>query len=203
MTEEIVKEKLDLFAKYTAQEAIREFKPTNAVSIPGIGDERAKKMASGLFQAIEDAQERTLKKQYGAALNSINGNVNGELDDFLGTDPYYLGYEGSNKDKFRQDMRDRLERLADGIEPVVNEEKDDFWGRVEVAYSDREEAMNSIGELFSHHKVITKYRDGIVLELDAPVVDKLVEYTDESLRSYRIAETRVWNQVRNSIDKRF
>lgn len=194
-----MKEKLDSYAEYVAEEATDEFKPTNVVKIPGIGDARAKRMISSTMEKMEKGQAKALRRQYGAALNAVDGGADAHTEEFVENDAFYRSYEGDRGDEFRDALVERLRETRDALEPVVEAEEDGFWEAVHEAY-DREEAVEELSKLFTATETAERFSDGIVMQIDVPVGSGNYTYTDESLRSFGVAEERARERLADESD---
>jgi len=184
-----VKEKLDEYAGFVAEVATDEFDTTNVVKIPGVSDARAKSMISSTMEKMEEGQAKALRRQYSAALDAVDDGVEAHKEDFVENDAFYRSYEGDRDDEFREALVERLRETRDALEPVVETEEDDFWDAVREAY-DHEEAAEQLSKLFTATETAEQFSDGIVMEIDVPVGSGKYTYTDESLRSFGVAEER-------------
>ncbi|MDZ7688115.1 MAG: hypothetical protein U5J64_05210 [Halobacteriales archaeon] len=184
-----VREKLDEYAGFVADEATSNFRPTNVVSIPGVSDERARGMISSTMESMEKAQAKALRRQYGAAFDAVGDEVENHADEFIENDAFYRNYEGERDDEFRDALVERLRETRDALAPVVESEKDEFWDAVREAY-DREEAVEQLGKLFTATETAERFSEGIAMEIEVPVRSKNYTYTDESLRAFGVAEEK-------------
>lgn len=108
----------------------------------------------------------------------------------------------------------RLERLASGIEPIVDRPEDEFWAAVRGAY-DREEATALVEEAFPFTEPLRTYREAFAFEVDLDPNELLespflpnfpaltIDYTDEAVRAMTRGERQVVRELRREIDERF
>ena len=197
-----VREKLDEYAGFVADEATNEFKPTNVVSIPGVSDERAKSMISSTMESMEEAQAKALRRQYAAALEAVGGDVDEHADDFIENDAFYRNYEGDREDEFRDALVERLRRTRDALAPIVESDADEFWDAVREAYG-KDEAVENLRRLFTATETAERFSEGIVMEIEVPVRSKDYTYTDESLRAFGVAEERAKEKVEEEVGETY
>jgi hypothetical protein len=190
-----VREKLDEYAAFVADEATDEFKPTNVVSIPGVSDERAKSMISSTMESMEKAQAKALRRQYNAAVDAVGGEIEDHADDFIENDAFYRNYEGDRDDEFREALIERMRETRDAIAPVVKADADGFWEAAHEAY-DRDEAVEEVRKIFTATETAEQFSEGIAMEIEVPVRSKNYTYTDESLRAFGIAEQKAREKVK-------
>lgn len=182
-----VSDKLDEYAVYVARKATDEFKPSNVVNIPGISDRRAKRMISSTIESLRNGQEKALKQQYGAVVGSVYDAIDNHLEDYVHYDAFYRNYEGSREQEFRDALADRMRRMQDAVEPIVNADAEDFWDATREAY-DRDEAVEELRELFTASDTSWRFSDGIVMEVTVPIRRKTYTYTEESIRAFEVGE---------------
>ena len=200
MTE--VRDRLDGYAEYVAERATDEFKPTNVVNIPGVSDKRAKSMISSTMEKMEKGQAKALRRQYGAAVDAVGGDVDEHAETFIENDAFYRNYEGDRDEEFRDALVDRLRETRDALAPVVESDEDGFWDAVRDAY-DHEEAVDQLGKLFTATETAKRFSDGIVMEIDVPVRSKNYTYTEESLRAFGVAENDARKKVAKEADEAY
>lgn len=197
-----VKEKLDGYAEFVAEVATEEFDTTNVVSIPGVSNDRAKGMISSTMEKMEEGQAKALRRQYDAALEAVDDGVEAHAEDFIENDAFYRSYEGDRDGEFRDSLADRLRETRDALEPLAEAEADGFWGAVQEAY-DHEEAVEELGKIFTATETAERFSDGIVMEIDVPVGSGNYTYTDESLRSFGVAEERAEEKLADEAEDAF
>ena len=112
------------------------------------------------------------------------------------------------------DVLARLERLGDGIEPVVRRPEEEFWPAVRAAF-DRDEALELVDDVFPFTGPLWRHREAFAftVEIDpgevlgGPFAGSLpsasLEYTDEAIRAMRRAEQRVVQQTKTTVERRF
>jgi hypothetical protein len=197
-----VREKLDEYAESVAEVATDEFDTTNVVSIPGVSDDRAKSMISSTMEKMEEGQAKALRRQYSAAVDAVGGDIEDHADDFIENDAFYRNYEGDRDDEFRDALVERLRETRDALSPVVGSEEDEFWDAVREAY-DHDEAVDELGKLFTATETANRFSDGIIMEIDVPVGSGNYTYTDESLRSFGVAEEHAKEKFEQEADDAF
>lgn len=194
-----VKEKLDGYAEFVAEVATEEFDTTNVVSIPGVSNDRAKGMISSTMEKMEEGQAKALRRQYGAALDAVDDGAEAHREDFVENDAFYRNYEGDRDEEFREALLDRLRETRAVLEPVVETEADEFWDAVQEVYG-HEEAVEELGKLFTATETASSFSEGIVMEIDVPVGSGNYTYTDESLRSFGVAEDHAEEKLSDEAD---
>ena len=194
-----VKEKLDSYAEFVAEVATEEFDTTNVVSIPGVSDDRAKGMISSTMERMEEGQAKALRRQYGAALEAVDDGVEAHREGFVENDAFYRSYEGDRDKEFREALVERMRETRDALEPVVEADADGFGDAAQEAYGHKE-AVEELGKLFTATETAERFSDGIVMEIDVPVGSGNYTYTDESLRSFGVAEERARERFAEEAD---
>jgi hypothetical protein len=194
-----VREKLDEYAEFVAGVATEEFDTTNVVNIPGVSNDRAKGMISSTMEKMQEGQAKALRRQYGAALDAVDDGVGTHAEDFVENDAFYRSYEGDRDGEFRDALVERLRKTRDALEPVVEPGEDEFWDAVREAY-DRKEAVEELGKIFSAEETASRFSEGIVMEIDVPVGSGGHTYTDESVRSFGVAEERAEKKLADEAD---
>jgi hypothetical protein len=197
-----VREKLYEYAAFVADEATGNFRPTNVVSIPGVSDERARGMISSTMESMEKAQAKALRRQYGAAVDSVGDEVENHADDFVENDAFYRNYEGDRDEEFRDALVERLRETRDALAPIVEADADGFWDAVREAY-DQDEATENLRKLFTATETARRFEDGIMMEIEVPVRSKNYTYTDESLRAFGVAEEKAKEKVEKEAEEAY
>lgn len=112
-----------------------------------------------------------------------------------------------------EDALASLQRLADGIAPVVDRPEDDFWTAAEAAF-DREEALELVEEAFPFTGPLRGREELFAFETRVDPSDVLgafalalptltVDYTAEAARSMAAGERRVIDDLKREIETRF
>lgn len=112
-----------------------------------------------------------------------------------------------------EDVLASLQRLADGIEPIVDRPEDDFWTAAEAAF-DRREALELVEEAFPFTGPLRGREDLFAFETRVDPSDILgafamalptftVDYSDEAARSMAAGERRVIDDLQREIETRF
>lgn len=111
------------------------------------------------------------------------------------------------------DVLASLQRLADGIEPIVDRSEDEFWAAADGAF-ERPEALELVEEAFPFTGPI-RGREGLFAfearvdpsEILGPFALALpsftVDYTDEAARAMTEGERRVIDDLKREIETRF
>ncbi|ERG88358.1 MAG: hypothetical protein J07HX5_00502 [halophilic archaeon J07HX5] len=106
----------------------------------------------------------------------------------------------------------RLERLGDGVAPVVRRPEAEFWPAVDAAFN-RQEAVTLLAEVFPFTGPLRAHREwfAFTTEIDpgsvlGPLGSALpavtVDYTDETVRSMVRAEEQVINELQTAARSR-
>ena len=136
----------------------------------------------------------------------------------LKTDSYLESLDASASAATRKQLIDasleRLERLGDGLAPVVHSDHDEFWPAISAALS-RESALDLVEHGFPFSGPLRQHREAVSFAvtidpsevLGGPLTGGLpsvsLEYTDEALRAMQRAERQIGKQMRDEIDTRF
>lgn len=109
---------------------------------------------------------------------------------------------------------DRLRRLAEGVDPIVERPEDDFWTAAEGAL-DGEEALYFVEETFPFTGPFREHRESFVFEteldpnevIDSRLLPSLpsvtVDFTAEAIRAMGHAEDRIIHDLRGEVRERF
>lgn len=106
-----------------------------------------------------------------------------------------------------------LQRLADGIEPIVRRPEDEFWAAAEAAF-DRTTALELVEEAFPFTGPIRGREELFAFEARIDPSDILgpfaltlptftVDYTDEAVRAMTRGERRVIDELKDEVETRF
>jgi hypothetical protein len=113
-----------------------------------------------------------------------------------------------------EDVLGRLQRLGDGVAPVVERPEDEFWPAVRGAF-DEENAHSLVETVVPFTGPLRRHRDAFAFEvridpadvLSGPLAGRLpavsLDYTDEAIRAMRRAEQRVIHEARSDVVERF
>lgn len=120
----------------------------------------------------------------------------------------------STRDSVAEATLDRLDRLATGVEPIVDSPEETFWPAAESGL-DRAAALEFIDDAVRFTRPIREFEDAFVFEsgLDPNAVlpgrllpslpEVTIEYTDEAIRSMTAAEDRIVQELRAEVRTRF
>jgi hypothetical protein len=113
-----------------------------------------------------------------------------------------------------EDVLDRLQRLGDGVAPVVERSEDEFWPAVRGAF-DEESARSLVETVVPFTGPLRRHRDAVAFEvriapadvLSGPLAGRLptvsLDYTDEAVRAMRGAERQVVHEAKSDVAERF
>lgn len=112
-----------------------------------------------------------------------------------------------------EDVLESLQRLADGIAPIVRRPEDEFWAAAEAAF-DRETALELVEEAFPFTGPLRAHEELFAFEvrirpseilgplaLALPAVR--VDYTDEAVRAMTKGERQVIDELKAEVEARF
>ena len=183
--DEVLEAQFEEYARSIAQSAVNELKPKNVVSVPGVGDDRLRRVLRGQIKKMGNVMSKTMKKQQHAVLRALEErDAEEHRRDYLEYDPIYANYEGDRVDEYEAVLLDRLDRILDDLEPVAAADEDDFWGKMRSAH-DRDEAVDNLRYQFDVVEPQREFRDGVLNEIevaDVPFVSGNIDFTDESFR---------------------
>lgn len=117
------------------------------------------------------------------------------------------------RERVIDDVLASLERLADGIAPIVERPEDDFWAAAEAAY-DRANAVDLVEEAFPFTGPLRTREELFAFEVTIDPSEILgtlalalpsftVDYTDEAARAMTEGERRVIEDTKRKIEARF
>ncbi len=168
---------------------------------------------------VADYRERSLE-QLRILLDAVERGepVDAVADELLAVDGYIdaLGptVTPDQRATVADDVLDRLERLGEGIAPIVERPEDEFWAAAEAAL-DRDAAGRLVEEGFPFTGPLRSHRGLFVFEVrldpnevvDGPFLPQLptarIEYTDEAIRAMSRAERRIVADLRRELRTRF
>lgn len=118
-----------------------------------------------------------------------------------------------NRELVIDDVLESLQRLADGIEPIVDRPEDEFWAAAEGAF-DRPEALELVEDAFPFTGPLRGREALYAFEAHVEPKEILgpfalaipsftVDYTDEAVRSMTKGERRVIDELKREIEARF
>jgi hypothetical protein len=130
------------------------------------------------------------------------------------TDAFRSDLPASRRQAIEAELLERLQRLGDGIEPLVERPETEFWPAVRAAF-ERDEALDLVETTFPFTGPLGRNRDAFVFAVDldpsevvgGPLATGLptasIEYTDEAIRAMERAERRIVRETKAEVDKRF
>ncbi|ELZ21131.1 hypothetical protein C475_19273 [Halosimplex carlsbadense 2-9-1] len=113
-----------------------------------------------------------------------------------------------------EDVLGRLQRLGDGVVPIVERPEDEFWPAVRNAF-DEERARSLVETVVPFTGPLRRHRDAFAFEvridpadvLSGPLAGRLpavsLDYTDEAVRAMRRAERRVVHEAKSDVAEQF
>lgn len=173
-----------------------------------------------LVPELEAYREQVLA-QFDALLDALEADedVDEHREAILAADVYAQnirpGLGPDRREAVLERLLDRQRDLAVAVHPLVEAPEDEFWAAAETAY-DRAEMTDLVEDHFAFtapladhqgaFRLTTTIDPGAVLGggflvSRLPEID--VEYTDEALRSMRLAERKVIGETKSEIDRRF
>lgn len=208
MTEEAVRKKLDKFVHTVAIQSLDELNPVNVldvdVNLPG--DKIKSAMRDDIRQEMATVKAR-FQDQMGLAVDcslAENGSFEEHKEEFLDADVFYNSYAGNGESEqaFRDDLGEYFRETSEGIKPLVESEKDEYWDAMVACYT-KEEASDMLDAHFSRVDIIEKYKDDMVMEmaLDTGLPIEKMEYTDEAVRVFGVGEQVMRDRVQKQLDK--
>ncbi|MFT4884147.1 MAG: hypothetical protein ACI8U4_001660 [Natronomonas sp.] len=164
-------------------------------------------------------RERTIK-QFSILLDYVESDDElAAFEEALLTHDNYMdalkpGVSAATRDAVAEATLRRLERLAEGIEPLVASSEDDFWPAVEATV-DRTAAVTLIDDAVRFTAPIQEFEGSFVFEtgldpneiLTSRLLPSLptvtIEYTDEAIRSMTNAEEKIVGELKAEVRTRF
>lgn len=193
------REVMDGYAEYVAETAAYEFKPSNVVNLPLVSERRAKRRISGVLDDLKSGQTKLLTRQYTAVLDGCLGDVDEHASEFLDGEIYLRKYRGDDREAFEDAVEDRYRSVCRQLEPAVSSDSQGFW-RAFPENCTLEEAVSAFESLFGAHEAARRFEDEIVLAVKIPLTRNEYEYTRESIRAFRAAETEALTQVKGELE---
>ena len=229
MTREAATEGVERFVDRTVEATRREFRVGRALRGTGLGPggalvDRLRREADALERRVVepelDAYRRRSIEQFEVVLTYAESDdpIDAFAAELLERDSYLESLDpdvsSETHDAVVDDLLARLERLGDGIEPLVRRPEDEFWSAVLAAY-DRPAAIELVEEAFPFTGPLREHRDAFAftVEIDPGAVlggvlanglpTATVDYTDEAIRAMRRAERQVVHETKGEIETRF
>lgn len=160
-----------------------------------------------------------LNAQFAVLLDYVEGDapLSAYEDELLAHDIFVdalaPGVSERERELVVEDALASLERLADGIAPIVDRPEDDFWTAAEAAF-DRGEALALVEEAFPFTGPLRGREELFAFETQVDPSDVLgafalalptftVDYTEEATRSMAAGERRVIDDLKREIETRF
>lgn len=208
MTEEAVRKKLDKFVHTVAIKSLDELDPVNVldvdVNLPG--DKIKSAMRDDIRQEMASVKARFQDQMSVAVDYSLagNGSFDEHRKEFLDVDVFYNSFEGNGETEqaFRDELTEYFEDTSEGIKPLVESDRDEYWDAMVASYT-KEEASEMLDRHFSRVDIVEKYTDDMVMEmeLDTGLPIEKMEYTDEAVRVFGAGEEYMRERVQKQLDK--
>ncbi|MDG5818982.1 hypothetical protein [Natronococcus sp. A-GB7] len=229
MSREAARAGFETFVDRTIDATRREFSVGRALRGSGLGlggtaVDLLRKNADGLERAVVEPELATYRRrsleQFDIVLEYVDGDAPIEefADELLARDSYVEALRPdvppARRRAVREEVLERLARLGDGIEPIVERPETGFWPAVRAAF-DRDDALELVEEAFPFTGPLGRHRDAFVfaVELDpgefvggpfaAGLPTGSIEYTDEAIRAMEAAERRIVRETRAEVGRRF
>ena len=167
---------------------------------------------------LERYQQQSLE-QFQAVLDYVESDdpIDAFASELLAHDSYMAALDPALDTAQQATVADavlaRLERLGDGVAPIVRRPEAEFWPAADAAF-DRHEAVTLLEEAFPFTEPLQTHREWFVFatEIDpgsilgGPLGSSLpavtVEYTDETVRAMTRAEERVVHELQTTARSR-
>jgi hypothetical protein len=229
MTRRAAKDGVERFLQETIDLTREEFRVRRVLQGSGLGPggivvDRLRENAQALERRLiepklTEYRTRSLA-QFDVLLEYIDDNapIRAFEEPLLTHDTYLHALDPSASSDTRETLIDasleRLQRLGDGLAPVVYSSSDEFWPAAESELS-RQEASDLIENGFPFSGPLRRHRDAVTFEISVDPGDILggllagglpsvsIEYTDEALRAMRQAERTISQRMRDEVDSRF
>lgn len=229
MTREAAIEGVERFVERTVDATRREFRVGHALRGTGLGPggalvDRLRRDADALERRVVGPELDTYRQrsieQFEVVLAYADSEepIDAFTDDLLERDSYLESLDPAASPDAREavvdDLLARLERLGDGIEPLVRRPEDEFWPAVMAAY-DRPAAIELVEVAFPFTGPLRDHRDAFAftVEIDPGAIlggalakglpTATIDYTDEAIRAMRRAERQVVHETTREIEARF
>lgn len=229
MTRAAAEAGFETFVEDTIDATRREFSLGRALRGTGLGPggsvlDRLRENADALERRVvsselDEYRQRSLD-QFAVVLDYVESDdpIGAFEDDLLARDSYVEAIDEDIPAAKRRAITDavlaRLERLGDGVEPIVDAPEDEFFPALRTAY-DRETALELVEETFPFTGPLRTHRRAITFAVEVdpgevlggPLASRLpsvsIEYTDEALRAMRRAERQVVHDTKAEVRERF
>ena len=220
---------LETFVHETVDATRQEFRVANVLRGTGLGPgavliDQLRKNADALERQVVEPELDVYRRRSVEQLRVVVRYTESErpIDAFeaelLEHDGYLDALDPNVSPARRQAVTDdvlaRLERLGDGIEPVVRRPEEKFWPAVRAAF-DRDEALELVDDVFPFTGPLWRHREAFTFTVEVdpgevlggPFAGSLpsasLEYTDEAIRAMRRAEQRVVQQTKTTVETQF
>lgn len=189
----------------------------------GLAVDRLLKNAGALDRHVVEPELASYRERLLAQFRVLLEYVEGEeplaafADDLLAHDVFVGALrpdvDAEEREQVTDDVLASLQRLADGLEPVVRRPEDEFWAAAEAAF-DRSTAIDLVEEAFPFtgplrgRETLFAFEAHIdPSEILGPLALALpsftVDYTDEAVRAMTTGERRVVDDLRREVERRF
>ncbi|EMA36912.1 hypothetical protein [Halococcus hamelinensis] len=218
-----------MFVDRTAEATRREFSVEQALRGTGLGPggavvDHLRRHADALERHVVEpeleAYRRHSVEQFRVVLTAVESDrpVGAFEKDLLEYDSMMQALDRDLPSERRravvEDVLDRLQRLGDGVEPIVERPEDEFWPAVKGAL-DQESVRSLVETVVPFTGPLRRHRDTFAFEvridpadvLSSPLTGRLpavsLDYTDEVVRAMRRAERQVVHETKSDVSERF
>ncbi|MFP4632220.1 MAG: hypothetical protein ACLFMT_02130 [Halobacteriales archaeon] len=208
MGKEAVRNQLHVFLDDVMEYALQEFKPLAVIGLGFLpGNSIAKLLLSPLIKKELNVIKITLQNEFNTILDLSEDMKDGDSDPsryrdrFLANDFFYQNYHGDRADEFEEVLEQRLEEVAEDLEPLLDAEADDFWEALVETY-ERGEAKDMLTYHFSFTEKLAKdFGDGMKLTFKLGLIK--FDYTNEAVRVLPYAESSLREQILERLDEEY
>lgn len=233
MSRRAAKKGFERFVDLTVEETRREFSVGRALSGTVLGPggrgldllrRRADVLEANLLEPhVELYRERSVA-QFDVLLDCVEAGreegvcVEGYREELMAHDSFVEALDPSVGSRRREalydDVLSRLERLGEGVEPLVESPEDEFWPAVESAYG-RREAVGLVEDVMPFTGPLRRHSDALRFEVRLDPGEILggvvgralpaarLDYGSEAVRSMCRAEAVVVDEMKRQVESRF
>ncbi|AFZ74350.1 hypothetical protein [Natronobacterium gregoryi] len=229
MTRTAAESGFETFVNDTIETTRREFSVARALEGTGLGAggivvDKLRRNADALERAVVEPELDTYRRrsveQFRLVLECVDSGepVDAVADELLERDGYVAALapqaEPSKRRAIEEATLERLQRLRDGVEPIVQRPEKRFWPAARAAF-DAGEATDLVDEAFPFTDPLQRHREAFafVVEVDpgdvlggrftASLPSVSLEYTDEAVRAMCRAERQVIAETKREIGRQF
>lgn len=219
----------EMFVDETVEATRQEFRLGRALRGTGLGPggavvDRLRANADTLERRIVEPELNTYRRrsleQFRVVLAYVQSDdpIEAFEDELLAHDSYVEAIDRSAPPGKRQAIVEtilaRLERLGDGVEPIVDRPEKEFYPAVRAAYN-LDGALELVDDAFPFTRPLHRHRSAFTfaVEIDpgnvlgGPFASRMpsvsIDYTDEAVRAMRRAEQRVVDETKRTVRELF